>query len=203
MNTNTMNTLEQLEYLKKVWATVLPSVPLPPDDSFTRWAASFGVVNVEAVINEIPYRLQRTTRPPVDAIYRIVSSQLKSRKARVAAVAVKDTGFEALLKAVHATEMTDQNIARCYSMFILQEMVNCPRPELSMFSSEMLAMTVYVNAQTLVEKPCLKLVASKVLRIVDSIEARTGSGEGQALARLRRFEEALREELNRQSEGAE
>jgi hypothetical protein len=163
------------------------------------WLASFSVKAVETVIGEIPYRLTRTTVPPTDAIYRIVSSQLKSRKERAAAAAVKITSFEELLKLIPQAPVTDQNLCRLYMLLVFEELVQSPKPDLSVMSDAMLKDTIYVQEQATQENPNLKQVASRVLRIIDSLEARTGSGEGAALARLRRFENAVRDEMKRQA----
>jgi hypothetical protein len=64
----------------------------------------------------------------------------------------------------------------------------------------MLTMTIWVQQQSLLDKPNLRLVGSKVLTIVDSLEARSHTGEGAAIARLRKLEDALRAELKRQAE---
>jgi hypothetical protein len=194
-----MNSLQEIQYLKAVWGTVLPSVPAPPDSSFAMWNASFGAKAVETVINEIPYRLTRTTKPPVDAIYRIISSQLKSRKERITAAAVKDSSFDALLKTIPQVELTDQNVARVYSMFILCELAHSPKPDLATFSAAMLTDTIYIQQQSLLESPNTKQVASRALRIVDSLESRQGTGEGAAIARLRKLEDALRSQMKQQA----
>jgi len=199
LNTNiNLNSLQEIQYLTEVWKAVLPSVPAPPTSSFALWVASFGAKAVEVVINEIPFRLTRTTVPPTDAIYRIVSSQLKSRRGRIAAIAVKDSSFETLLRIIPQAPLTEQNICRLYVLFTMQEMVNT-HADLSVFSDGMLTDTIYCQQQSLLSNPNLKQVTARTRVIVDSLEVRQSSGEGQAVARLRRFEAALRDEMKAQA----
>jgi hypothetical protein len=195
-----LNALQEIQYLKQVWATVLPSVPQPPDSNFISWSATYGVKAVETVIGEMVYRMARTTKPPSDAIPRIISSQLKSRKVRTQATAVQGSSFESLLTAVRQTELTDQNIARVYSMFIRGEVTAATKLDLSVFSGQMLQDTIFVQQASTTENPNLKLIASKCRMVVDSLEVRTGGGEGEALVRLHRLETALRDEMRKQSE---
>jgi hypothetical protein len=82
-------------------------------------------------------------------------------------------------------------------MFILQEMANSPTRDLSAFSGQMLKDTIFVQEQSLLESPNLKLTASRARTICDSLEARTGRGEGAALARLSKLESAMRDAMRK------
>jgi len=99
--------------------------------------------------------------------------------------------FEALLALIPQTDMTDQNIARLFVLFVLEELVNSPRPTLGIFSDSMLTDTIFIQQQSLLENPNLKQIRSRVLHVIDGIEFRSCSGgEGAAIARLSVLEQA-------------
>lgn len=84
-----------------------------------------------------------------------------------------------------------QNIIMTYSFAIFDELIRCGGSSLSALSDGEMSDMAYVTAQAFEAKPNLQRVITTALRVVDSIEVRLGTSEGEAIRRLRTLEKAL------------
>lgn len=84
-----------------------------------------------------------------------------------------------------------KNIIMMYSFAIFDELIRCGSTSLSALSDGELSDMAYVTAQAYEEKPNLQRVVNTALCVVDSIEVRLGTSEGDAIRRLRALEKTL------------
>ena len=85
-----MMLLDRFENVKKVWGLVLPTVPLPENETILGWLAVYLDSEIEGALLRIPHRLRQgklgqAGAPPAE-IYKLVSSFLyemkKTRRAK-------------------------------------------------------------------------------------------------------------------------
>lgn len=96
------------------------------------------------------------------------------------------------VRQLTTTELSDlKNIAAIYALVVLEQLARCPQPTFETMSDQMLKDWAYILSQVWEMKPNLKQCASRAFRLVDSIEARTSCGEGEAIQRLQALEKVL------------
>ena len=85
-----MMLLDRFENVKKVWGLVLPTVPLPENETVLGWLAVYLDSEIEGALLRIPHRLRQgklgqAGAPPAE-IHKLISSFLyemkKSRRAK-------------------------------------------------------------------------------------------------------------------------
>jgi hypothetical protein len=79
-----MMLLDRFENVKKVWGLVLPTVPLPENETVLGWLAVYLDSEIEGALLRIPHRLRQgklgqAGAPPAE-IYKLVSSFLYEMK---------------------------------------------------------------------------------------------------------------------------
>jgi hypothetical protein len=77
-----MKFLDRFDNARKLWEFTLPSVPLPPNDTFIGWLAVYGDSEFESAVIPIPHRIRNFPEKygaiDSDKVYKLVSSFLKA-----------------------------------------------------------------------------------------------------------------------------
>jgi hypothetical protein len=77
-----MKLLDRFEYVKQLWALILPATPLPPNGTIFGWLSAFSNRELEAVLARMPHRMDGRTLSN-EEVYRCISAILRdARKTR-------------------------------------------------------------------------------------------------------------------------
>lgn len=96
------------------------------------------------------------------------------------------------VRALTKEEASDpKNVAMTISLHLFDQLMRSSRPSFDTLSDGALADLAYITAQTYEQKPDLKQVFSRAIRIADCIEFRTGAEEGSVMRALHEMERLL------------
>ena len=81
-----MTIFERLDYAQKVWQLVVPSVEIPPQQTFVLWLSKSTDAELESAILHIPDRIKNWAKKfgsvESEQVHRFVTSQLVDMRSR-------------------------------------------------------------------------------------------------------------------------
>ena len=74
-----MKLLTRIENVKKLWGLLLPSIPVPPDETVAKWVKFSGDDLIEATVIRTSVKFKTTPLKEPDGAYKYCSSILRNK----------------------------------------------------------------------------------------------------------------------------